>query len=325
MASLSAMAANYLIVNESYDPPPSGLGSGDWQYGNVANVSRQYVHQGVGGSMALQVSATLLGPDYCEVNYHLFQSGVMGGNELATRDNTVLSFDLKIDQPGVLNVQMYLDAFTEYLWNYGDIPDGHLTISFATLSLGAYQPGVFQRIVLPLNDPRLVPVSSLWPLFDPSARTYNNITLRVSSGSFAALPASFKITVDNVRITTKNAMVPLQGTGAGAFQAQPDGSYIATEFGVAEQIGSFTQVITIPADHTPPGFELTSFNGDKLLGAFVFGVNDYGVQIKQGTGRFLGAVGSYRAVLGFGQPIGDGTLPYTSTLIGGISTVGSNQ
>jgi hypothetical protein len=323
------MAANYLIVNETYDPPTQTT-PGGWQDGNVAGVSRQYVKQGVCHSTALQVSGTLVGPDYCDIATALFQTGVMGGNELATRENTVLSFDIKIDQPGLSNVDVLLDAFDEYLWNYGDPADAHYTSSVGTIALGHYKPGVFKRIVLPLDDPRLVQndypdPNNMPPLFNPSARTYNNVTVTVTSGSFATLPASFTITVDNVQITTRSAMIPFEGFSVGVVRAQADGSFIATECGVAEPIGFYKQTITIPADGTPASFELTAAHGAKLVGAFIFGGNDYGEQILKGTGCFHGVVGSYRALITWGQQPDPATFPYTATLLGGISTSGPHN
>jgi hypothetical protein len=143
-------------VNETYDPPTLAT-PGSWQDGIVTDLSREYVNKGVGGSSALWVSATFPAQEgYCDVATGLFQSAVMGGNEWATRENTVLSFDIKIDQPGLLNVDIYLDAIGEYCWNFVDFANGHYTASVGTIPLGNYQPGVFKKIVLPLNDPRLV-------------------------------------------------------------------------------------------------------------------------------------------------------------------------
>jgi len=326
LGGLSASAANCLIVNETYDPP-SLTTPGGWENGIITDLSRQYVSQGVGHSTALQITATFPGTDYAGVFSAMFQSGVMGGNEWATRDNTVLSFDLKIDSPGLSYVGVYLDAFAEYFWNYGDLDNGHGTYSGAVagVSLGAYQPGVFHKIVLPLNDPRWQQIyrwpdtSQFAPFFDPTSKTYNNVTLFVDS-SCLPVPGSFNVTVDNVQISTKNAMVPLQGTGAGEVTGGTD-AYILTDYGVAEHIGSYKQIFTLPFDYSPGTVELTAANGDKLIGTFIFGWTEFGVQITKGTGRFEGAVGSYRGVYTW-----DPTMTsYTATIRGGISTVGSNK
>jgi hypothetical protein len=328
LGGFSANAATLLIVNETYDPPTLTT-PGGWQDGDVTDLSRQYVNQGVGRSTALQVSATLGNSvAYSDVATALFQSGVIGGNEWATRENTVLSFDIKIDQPGLLNVVVYLDAFAEYLWNYNDFLNAHYTSSVGTILLGSYKPGVFHRIVLPLNDPRLVQneypdPNNMPPLFDPSARTYNNVTLVVNSGSFAALPASFTITVDNVQVSTRNAMIPFNGTGAG--EVVGTDHWVVAMDGLAEHVGSFDLTANVPFAWSPGTFELTAANGDKLSGAFHNAGNESGLQIETGTGRFAGAVGSCRDRVTWGEPI-DGTIfPFTMTLTGGISTVGSNK
>lgn len=333
LGGFNSLAANYLIVNETYDPPTLAT-PGGWQNGVVTDLSRQYVNQGVGGSTALQVSATFPSQEgYCDVAAGLFQSGVMGGNEWATRENTVLSFDIKIDQPGLLNVDVYLDAVGEYSWNYGDFGNGHYTASVGTIPLGHYQPGVFKRIVLPLNDPRLAQNSwpdpnNMPPLFDPSARTYNSVVLTVSSQSFASLPASFSITVDNVQISTKNAMVPFNGTHAGWLSLSEDlTQFVSTSHGVAEHIGSFDLSLTLPYDFfSGPGtFELTAANGDKLSGAFNFDGFCNCMEIENGTGRFAGAVGSFRGSIVWGGTIDQIPIPFTIQLIGGISSVGSSK
>ena len=323
VGSFSGLAADYLIVNETYDPPTLTTPIG-WQDGNVANVTRQYVNQGVGHSTALQFSGSLQGPDYCDVATALFQTGVMGGNERATRENTVLSFDIKIDQPGLLNVVVDLDAFAEYLWNYGDTADAQYTASVGTIPIGSYKPGVFKRIVLPLNDPRLMQnpypdPNNMPPLFDPSARTYNNVTLVVSSDSFAALPASFAITVDNVQISTENAMVPCDGIGAAELNFSGD-PWVGRMDGIAEDIGIFDLTWTVPASVWAPGqFELTAANGAKLRGYFHLGDNDFGLQIVNGTGRFTGAAGSWRGLSTWGQQINDTTFSFIAALTGAIS------
>ena len=314
LGSPSANAANYLIVNETFDPPTLAT-PGGWEYGDVMELSREYVDEGVGGSMALQISAKLVG-DYASVSSAMFQSGVMGGNEWATRENTVLSFDIKIDQPGMLSVQAFLDGYPKYLWNYPDGGPAQMD-SVARILLGSYQPGIFQKIVVPLNDPRWS--SEDLPVFDPSGRTYNNVTLVVDTEGWPN-PGPFKVTVDNVQITTKNAMVPFVGTSAGEVTPVAEG-YRVIDRGVAEHIGSYEAACTIPFDFSPCSIELTAANGDKLFGTFFTGGNDYGFQIEKGTGRFNGVVGSYRAALTWDPTF----TSYTATLRGGLSTVGWNK
>jgi hypothetical protein len=324
VGSFSIMAANYSIVNETYDPP-SMTEPGGWHDGAVT-FSYQYVNEGVGGSTAIQTSLVPpTGSAYWDVATCLFQSGVMGGNEWATRANTVLSFDIKVDRPGLAYVGIDLDAFTQYDWN------GTYSGAFIPVALGSYKPGVFQRIVLRLDDPNWqqiteYPSPDLAPWFDPSSRTYNNIALLVGTGSFvAAPPDSLTITMDNVQVTTKNDMIPFAGTGKGTVKLGADG-YIMTEQGVAEHLGSYKLTAAVPYDGSPGTTEITAANGEKLTGSWIFGAeNDVGVQFGGDSKRFAGVVGSYRGVYALGEPLDDTTFPYTVKLTGGISSVGSNK
>jgi hypothetical protein len=317
LGGFSANAATLLILNETYDPPWLPLAG--WE-GGVENVSRDYVSEGVGGSIAVRMSAKLVDPD-AYVATTLFQSGVMGGNDLATRENTVLSFDIKIDRPGMLNVSMELESLGEYMWTTPD----QATSSVGTIPLGSYKPGVFKRIVVRLDDPLWVqnPYSTppYLPLFEPSGRTYNQIALQVDSGSLLDL-GQFAVTIDNLQVSTKNAMIPFEATSAGEVALGSDG-FIVTDHGNAEHVGSFKGISMLPYAGGLGSAELTAANGDKLLGSIVLGANayDFGVQIENGTGRFIGARGSYRGLLTW-----DPTLTsYTATIRGSISTVGSNK
>ena len=130
------------------------------------------------------------------------------------------------------------------------------------------------------------------------------------------VPGSFKVTVDNVQLTTKNAMVPFDGEGQ--FDFRPDGSVVLK--GTAEHVGNFVQVAVFPPYFAPGTFELTAANGDKLLGLIHAAGAEFGLQIQQGTGRFLGAAGSYRGVVTQDAVSG----AYLATFRGAISSVGSN-
>jgi hypothetical protein len=157
------------------------------------------------------------------------------------------------------------------------------------------------------------------PLLDPSGRTYNQIALQVDAGGLPDL-GQFTVTIDNVQVVTKNAMIPFEGTSAGEVAPGEDG-YIVTEHGNAEHVGAYELTCTIPWDFSPCSVELTAANGDKLIGTLVVGFPDVAMQIENGTGRFKGAMGSYRAALAW-----DPTLTtYTGTIRGSITTVGSNK
>ena len=326
VGGFAGMAANYLIVNETYDPPTLAT-PGGWESGVVIGLSREYVNEGVGHTGALQVSAAFNGTDYGNVATAMYQSGVASGNEWATRENTVLTFDLKVDAPGLALIGIHLDAFKDYNW-VGASPATY-TGSLIPIALGKYQPGVFKRIVVPLNDPNAwqFNISTdpntvvLAPLFDPGARTYNNVTLVVDS-TCLPVPGSFKVTVDNVKISTKNAMVPFGGTATGGYEFLAEGLSI-TEHGSAEHIGAYQAAYFLPYGSPFGTAEVKAANGDKLIGTFIYGWgNEYGFQVTEGTGRFEGAVGSYR---GFIISFDETTLAYTATLQGGLSTVGSNK
>jgi hypothetical protein len=114
-------------------------------------------------------------------------------------------------------------------------------------------------------------------------------------------------------------MTPFAGAGTGFAALGPD-ALIGTESGVAEHVGSYQLAFTLPYDGSPGNWELTADNGDKLQGHFVIPC----LQIQTGTGRFMGAIGSLRSQPVFGEPTDKG-FPYTTTLIGAITTVGSNE
>jgi hypothetical protein len=322
MIANAGISAELKIVNETYDPPLLAT-PGGWENGVVDNLSRQYVSTGVARSTALEISATFPGTEYASVASAMFQSGIMAGNDRATRDRTELSFDLKVDSAGLLYVGVYLDAFTEWAWNFGDIPNATYSGAFAPVSLGAYKPGVFHKIVLPLNDPRwqqitIWPTPVVAPWFDPAARIYNNITLVVDS-SCLAVPGSFKVTVDNVQVVTKTELVPFKGTTVGSIVGYSDEMPVLSEDGVAEHIGNFHEDVTF----TPDGLghvTLTAANGDQIFGTLYLDYATYqflAVEIEDGTGKFQGIKGSYAGVLNW-----TGQDSWIAVVTGAITGVG---
>jgi hypothetical protein len=215
-----------------------------------------------------------------------------------------------------------LDGFAEYLWNYGDTQNGTYSGAVIPIALGSYQPGVFKKIVISLADSRWEQIypwpdtSHFAPFFDPSARTYNNVTLVVNSYCLT-IPGSFSVPVDNVKFTTKNPMVPFNGKGG--ISVLEDGSFLVE--GVAEHLGVFKQNLVFPPDVWAPGdFKLTAANGDTLSGSVHYAGLEVGFRIEKGTGRFLGAVGSYRGAI---------SNPESPTPLvifdGAISSVGWNR
>ena len=319
----SVGAGSGIIVNETYDPPTLNLYGGTK---NAANISRQYVPEGVAGSTAMQISGTLLpGPGFSMVWTMMYQNGLVMGNGRATPQNTVLALDVKVDRPDLVNVQLGLQSWGGYAWSYFT-PGLPKTASRARIPLGSYTPGKFKTLVLPLDDP-------LWELntsgtwdgpFEPTGKTYQ-ILFQVDS---TGLPnrGDFTITVDNIKLTTDHIMVPWKGNSAGEVQYTFDeqGNFISAtveEAGFATHVGKFTSRITFLAEERTGDLEITAANGDMLVGYMAM-LSDtaFVVAIEGGTGRFEGATGSYLGTLAW---LDDFT--FTSEAEGTISTVGSNK
>jgi hypothetical protein len=323
LCGFSATAQLGLIVNETFDPPTLTLGG--WE-GNAASVSRQYVSEGVNGSTAVQMSAELLNVDgqVAYVGTGLYQNGLIMGNDRATLGNTSLSFDVKVDRPGLLNVVFGLQSFEGYFFNYFT-PTLGATASRGIIPLGSYIPGKFKTVVVPLDNSLWIQDPYAGPEFtapfDPTGKTYQ-MWIQVDSGGLPTY-GSFSITIDNVKIITKNPMVPWKSASAGQVvpvTTNPSG-YIVVEAGVADNLGRFTEIVT----PTPAGtgdVEITAANGDKLFGTLYFlSDTEVLVALDNGTGRFEDAKGSYIATLNWTVPMSS----FTATATGSLSTVGSNK
>lgn len=319
LGSYTASAGSGLIVNETFDPPSLDLFG--WE-DKVANVSRQYVSDGVGGSTAARISAELLG-DGAYIGTVVYQNGLMIGNDCATPQNTVLSFDVKVDRPDVENLVVGLSSVGGVWWNWFT-PDLPVTGSRGVIPLGAYVPGEFKTLVVAVDDPLWIqdPYAGV-PLdgpFDPSGKTYQ-IWFQVDSGAMPT-PGEFTLTIDNVKISTKSPMVPFKAACKGQLTPKQDGGFVIEEGGVATHLGNYTQTITFPAEG-PGVVKLKAANGDMLLGsAFVLSYTEVAVVIEDGTGRFKGAKGSYFATVTWTD---ETNWTYTSTATGSISTVGWNK
>ena len=93
LGSFDAGGAPVVLVNETFSAPTFDLFG--WEDGSAINISRQYVYDGVEGSIAAQASAEFLPVgEWGGIGTMLLQKGDMLGNELATLQNTVLSFDV---------------------------------------------------------------------------------------------------------------------------------------------------------------------------------------------------------------------------------------
>ena len=325
LGGFAASAQLGLIVNETFDPPSLTLAG--WEDpAKVINISRQYVTEGVLGSTAAQISAEFL--DYgAYIGTTLYQNGLVTGSDRATPQNTTLSFDVKVDRPGLVDVSVGVQSWDGYIWSYFN--PGLMTASVGRIPLGSYVPGTFKAISVPLGDPLWIqdPWTPSAGPFDPSGKTYQ-IWFGLDSGSLPDL-GQFTVTIDNIRVSTKTPMVPWQASGtAQAFvELDESGQFVVTlmEAGVAAHLGEYTQTVIFspfdPSSWINQGIvEITADNGDKLFGSlFLLPLNEIAVAIEDGTGRFEGAKASYLGTLTWTD------VGFTATSEGSLSTVGSNK
>lgn len=330
-----AIAQLGLIVNETFDPPTISLDG--WQ-GNADNISRDYVSEGVKDSTAVRISATLVDPGPVEppqtrgayVGTMLYQHGLLLGTGRATPQNTSLSFDLKVDQPGMLSVVVGLQGWGGWAGNWLT-PDLPATASRGTVPLGHYVPGEFKTVVVPLDDPLWTQDPYVgYPVagpFDPSGKTYQ-IWLQVDSGGLPDYGA-FTVTIDNIKLTTKNPMVPWRATTSGKvtqYTIDAGGNITSAtlqETGYANKLGKFVETIVFTTEGFAKGIgtvELTAANGDKLFGTIFLVGDEFAVSLENGTGRFEDAVAGY-----FGKVTWTSPMTFTAEAEGSISTVGSNN
>ncbi len=316
VGGVAANAQLGLFLNETFDPPTLVPLSG-WEWGGAGDITREYVNGGFAGSTAVKISATFTGAG--GFGTMLYHKGDVRGNDLATAQTTVLSFMLKVDQPGLTNVAIVLEGWSLYSWN------GSKTSSGGYIPLGSYTPGKFQTLVVPLDDPLWFPMSAL-PPFDPTAKTCQ-ITLYVLSGDLQE-GNQVAVTVDNLRLSTSNFMLPWKLTSTGQMTVDwGTGAATALEVGSSTLLGDYTSVIQLEnllADVVTGPVELTADNGDKLFGQ-AYGIEweptQIGVVITSGTGRFQGATGSYVSTITWTEFLAS----YTATANGGITSVGSNK
>jgi hypothetical protein len=255
------------------------------------------------------------------------QDGQVIGNDLATLQNTVLSFDVKVDRPDLQNIVFGLQSWAGFYWN-NYFPGQLGTASRGIIPLGTYVPGTFKTVSVALDDPLWIEEPYAGPLagpFDASGKTYQ-IWFQVDSGSLPAL-GQFTVTIDNIRVATKDPMVPWQATSSGTVTYNHDtsGNVVSLTIlqkGVAAHLGNYTETATLNV--LPEGLagsvEITAANGDKLLGAMFDLPTQLGVAITDGTGRFKGAKASFLETF-----MWTGATSFTTGGAGCISTVGWSQ
>lgn len=323
LALVSAPCANASAItylNESYGQPPT-WDLNAWEFGAIDSLTREYVQEGVAGSGAVKMSGTFL-EQYAGATIDLSQHGGVAGNMGATRENTMLTFDLKVGKPGLRYVIVYLQSWGGYVWDsFGSPWDPALpTSSVGVIPLGKYVPGVFKSISVPLNAP-LWQVDPDYPgplkgPFEPSGKTHQVFLMVVCEQP--ADVGEFSVTVDNLKLTTKTDMLEWKARGSGTV-----GETALTETGFAEHLGAYVETINIGIWDV----NIQAANGDTLAGwLFPAAWDNEGnvvrvaVDIVDGTGRFKGAKGSYVADITWTAPDA-----YTAEAAGSITSVGATK
>jgi len=319
LGSIGAAGAPVTFVNETFSSPTMET-IGGWENGSVINVSRQYVQSGVRGSQAVQVSAEFQADGGSDVGFIPVQIGEVVGNELATRQNTELSFDIKVDRPDLSHINVYLEGWSGFWYNW--IPlSGRVTGSFVSVPLGSYVPGKFKTVTLPIEALEWL---ESWREtdghFDPTSKTYQ-VMFSVGSDGLPAL-GQITVTIDNIRIVSKNPSVPWKGAATGELIVNPeDGTFTLVAKGVATHLGAFTETVVFGSDGLVGDLEIVAANGDKLTGK-MYALDPLEVVIEDGTGRFKGVKGSYLDWLYWPDPDG---YQFTSTSAGWLSALGMSH
>ncbi len=300
-----------LIVNETFESMTLSLFG--WE-GGVDNVTRQYVAEGVKGSTAAQISANFV-ESWGYVGTMLYQNPAVTASGRATLKSTTLTFDIKVDRPGLKAVSVALQSWPGFVWGWLVPSPG--TSSIGTIPLGDYTPGKFQTISVRVNDPLWEQDATFPEPFDPSGKTYQ-IWLQVNGGELAEL-GQYVVTVDNIKVTTSTPMVGWSSAGTGEFDPA---TAAVTETGIAQHLGAFVlDAVLIAIDPVSTWqVDITAANGDHLYGTMWFISGGLAVAIEGGTGRFEGAAGAY-----LDQITWIGNTTWNTLALGSISTVGSNK
>jgi hypothetical protein len=330
LGGLTATAGgNGVIVNDTFDPPTIELGG--WADG-VVDVSREYVNQGVNGSIAVKISGEFT-ETWGYVGTMLYQNGTMLGNDRATLHSCQISLDVKVDRPGLKYLVIGMQSWAGVIWNLAD-PALPVYSSIGVIPLGAYTPGKFKTMVVPLDDPLWIQDPSfpgtLAGPFEPTGKTWQ-IFVSVDDGALPGLGA-FAMTVDNVKVTTKNPLVPYNAVANGTASYDPAVGISLSEAGIAEHLGNYRSTGLLNVLWMDVSTEtlfwggpvvMTAENGDQLFGTlYTFDFVNSMVVISDGTGKFKDAVGSYFSQVTFAD---ETMASFTGKASGSISTVGSNK
>jgi len=301
-----------VIINETFESMSLNLFG--WEGGGVDNVVRQYVADGVKASTAAQISANFL-DEWGYVGTMLYQNPLVTAGGRATPESTTLTFDIKVDRPGLKAVSVALQSWPGFVWDWLVPAPG--SSSVGSIPLGNYTPGKFQTISVRVSNPLWIQDSSFPEPFDPTGKTYQ-VWLQVSGGDLAAL-GQYTVTVDNIRVTTATPMVGWNSVGTGEYNPL---TADVTETGVAQHLGPYklsAVLVAVDPVLTWAG-DITAANGDRLFGTMWWLAEGLAVAIEGGTGRFEGAVGGYLE-----QVTWTGDTTWNAMTSGSISTVGSNK
>ncbi len=294
-----------LIVNETFDPPTLMPLEG-WQSGGVQDITREYVSGGFAGSTAAKMSATFTDATGY-VGTFIYVNDVVMGNDLATPESTVLSLDLKVDQSGLTGLRVYLRSLSGYAW------EGAQGLSWADIPVGSYTPGKFQTVVVPLDDP-LWQAAAAGP-FDLKGKTYHFAML--VGGWLTSAPGPIAVTIDNLRISTKNFMLPWKSTSSGQLTMTSQTTATVLEVGFATYVGAYTNAITFDFLTSTGLFELTAADGNRLFG-FMGSLSDteLAFAIEGGTGRLAGVTGTYLVAVTWTEYLESFTATATGAITG---------
>jgi glucuronoarabinoxylan endo-1,4-beta-xylanase len=182
------------IFHETFDTAstPPGANALGWSGGaGLSNIVVTYVDgAGVNSGRALVIQAdfTQAGSGY--VAYQ-FSAPYANLNPSVTLADYRLSFDVKVNNPGLAALQCTLQAWDNV--NYG----GPMTATpTGSIPLGAYTPGVFKHISVSLSD------STVWPgvnSFNPAGGTWQ-VQLQVNGWNGAAVNVGEQVTIDNLAL-----------------------------------------------------------------------------------------------------------------------------
>jgi glucuronoarabinoxylan endo-1,4-beta-xylanase len=203
-AVLGALFGNFIcaaqtqtstIFNETYDTAntPAGANALGWSGGGgINNIVVTYVNgAGVSGGRALVIQADFTQANSGYVAYRYANQSVTF-NPSARLTDYQLSFDIKVNNPGLSAIQCVLES-----WGNVGYGGTYTTTPTGGIPLGSYTAGTFKHISLNLAD------ASVWPganSLNPAGGTWQ-IQLQVNGWNGAAIHTGEQVTIDNLALT----------------------------------------------------------------------------------------------------------------------------